>query len=61
VTLVAVPDRPGVARAVFGPLAEAGVNVDMIVQNVGHGGATDLSFTVPRADLGRADRVSRRL
>jgi aspartate kinase len=57
VTLVAVPDRPGVARAVFGPLAEAGVNVDMIVQNVGHGGATDLSFTVPRADLGRADRV----
>jgi aspartate kinase len=57
VTLVAVPDRPGVARAVFGPLAEAGVNVDMIVQNVGHDGATDLSFTVPRADLGRADRV----
>jgi aspartate kinase len=57
VTLVAVPDRPGVARSVFGPLAEAGVNVDMIVQNVGHGGATDLSFTVPRADLGRADRV----
>jgi len=57
VTLVAVPDRPGVAHAVFGPLAEAGVNVDMIVQNVGHGGATDLSFTVPRADLRRADRV----
>ncbi|HYN68755.1 MAG TPA: aspartate kinase [Candidatus Eisenbacteria bacterium] len=57
VTLVAVPDRPGVARAVFGPLAESGVNVDMIVQNVGHGGATDLSFTVPRADLGRAERV----
>jgi aspartate kinase len=57
VKLVAVPVRPGVARSVFGPLAEAGVNVDMIVQNVGHGGATDLSFTVPRADLGRADRV----
>jgi aspartate kinase len=57
VTLVAVPDRPGVARSVFEPLAEAGINVDMIVQNVGHGGATDLSFTVPRAELGRAKKV----
>jgi aspartate kinase len=57
VTLVAVPDRPGVARSVFGPLAEDGINVDMIVQNVGHGGATDLSFTVPRADLAQAERV----
>src|SRR3989304_3539220 len=49
VTLVAVPDRPGVARTVFEPLAEAGINVDMIVQNVGHGGATDMSLTAPRA------------
>ncbi len=57
VTLIAVPDRPGVARAVFDPLAEAGINVDMIVQNVGHDGATDLSFTVPRNELGRAERV----
>jgi len=57
VTLVAVPDRPGVARSVFGPLAEAGVNVDMIVQNVGHAGTTDLSFTVPRAELATARRV----
>ncbi len=57
VTLVAVPDRPGVARSVFVPLADAGINVDMIVQNVGHGGATDLSFTVPRAELGRAKKV----
>jgi aspartate kinase len=57
VTLVAVPDRPGVARSVFEPLAEAGINVDMIVQNVGHGGATDMSFTVPRAELGRAKKV----
>jgi aspartate kinase len=57
ITLVAVPDRPGVARSVFDPLAEAGINVDMIVQNVGHGGATDLSFTVPRNELGRAERV----
>ena len=47
VTLVGVPDRPGIARAVFDPLAESGINIDLIVQNVGHAGATDLSFTVP--------------
>jgi aspartate kinase len=57
VTLLAVPDRPGIARAVFAPLADAGINVDMIVQNVGHDGATDLSFTVPRGELARAERV----
>jgi len=57
VTLVEVPDRPGVAAAVFEPLAEAGINVDMIVQNIGHGGATDLSFTIPAVDLARAKRV----
>ncbi|HEX7472423.1 MAG TPA: aspartate kinase [Candidatus Limnocylindrales bacterium] len=57
VTLVEVPDRPGVARAVFEPLAEAGINVDMIVQNVGHHGATDLSFTIPRVELARAKRL----
>jgi len=57
VTLLAVPDRPGIARAVFGPLADAGINVDMIVQNVGHDGATDISFTVPRVELARAERV----
>ena len=56
-TLVAVPDRPGVARAVFAPLADAGINVDMIVQNIGHGGATDLSFTVQATDLSAARRV----
>ncbi len=57
VTVVAVPDRPGVARTLFDPLAEAGINVDMIVQNVGHGGATDLSFTVPRVELAKAKKV----
>ncbi len=57
VTLVEVPDRPGVARAVFGPLADAGINVDMIVQNVGHGAATDLSFTIPRVELAKAKRL----
>jgi aspartate kinase len=57
VTLVEVPDRPGVAAHVFEPLAEAGINVDMIVQNVGHGGATDLSFTVPRVELATTKRI----
>ena len=57
VTILAVPDRPGVARIVFEPLAEAGINVDMIVQNVGHDGATDVSFTVPREQLARAGKV----
>jgi aspartate kinase len=57
VTLVAVPDRPGVARSVFEPLGEAGINVDMIVQNVSHSGTTDLSFTVGATDLARARRL----
>jgi aspartate kinase len=57
VTLVEVPDRPGVAAHVFEPLAEAGINVDMIVQNVGHGGATDLSFTVPQVELATTKRI----
>jgi aspartate kinase len=57
VTLVEVPDRPGVAATVFQPLADAGINVDMIVQNVGHRGATDLSFTIPRVELARAKRI----
>jgi aspartate kinase len=57
ITLVEVPDKPGVARGVFGPLADSGINVDMIVQNVGHGGATDLSFTIPRVELAKAKRI----
>src|SRR3954454_10477541 len=57
VTVVAVPDRPGVAAHVFGSLAEAGINVDMIVQNIGHGGATDLSFTIPQVELAKAKRI----
>jgi aspartate kinase len=57
VTLLAVPDKPGVARRVFTPLADEGVNVDLIVQNVSHAGTTDLSFTVNATDLGRARRV----
>jgi aspartate kinase len=57
VTVVAVPVRPGIARSLFDPLADAGVNVDMIVQNVGHGGETDLSFTVPRVELGKTKKT----
>jgi aspartate kinase len=54
VTLVRVPDRPGIAASIFGPLADASINVDMIVQNVSEDGkATDLTFTVPKDDLPR--------
>ncbi|MEY4880314.1 MAG: hypothetical protein RJB62_1783, partial [Pseudomonadota bacterium] len=55
ITLLRVPDQPGVAAAIFGPLADAGVNVDMIVQNVSEDGRkTDLTFTVNRSELDRA-------
>ena len=60
VTLVAVPDRPGVAARIFNSLADRSINVDMIVQNVSHGAgapATDLSFTVDKADLLKARKV----
>ncbi|OJX67254.1 aspartate kinase [Magnetospirillum sp. 64-120] len=58
ITLVKVADRPGVAAAIFGPLADAAVNVDMIVQNVSEDGkSTDLTFTVGKADLDRAKKV----
>ena len=57
ITLTAVPDRPGAVAAIFAPLADAGINVDMIIQNIAHrpkggeGGSTDVTFTVPAADL----------
>jgi aspartate kinase len=55
ITLRRVADRPGIAAAIFGPLAEAGINVDMIVQNVSEDGATtDITFTVPTADFDAA-------
>ncbi len=57
VTMVAVPDKPGIARSVFDPLSAANINVDMIVQNVSHDGTTDLSFTTSRADLAAARPV----
>jgi aspartate kinase len=55
ITLLRVADRPGVAAAIFGSLADASINVDMIVQNVSYDGkSTDLTFTIGRADLDRA-------
>ena len=51
ITLLRVADRPGVAAGIFGPLAEAAINVDMIVQNVSEDGKTDLTFTVGKRDL----------
>jgi aspartate kinase len=57
VTLDEVPDRPGIAAAIFKAVAAEGIHVDMIVQNVSHDGRTDLSFTLPRVDLPRVDAV----
>jgi aspartate kinase len=57
VTIGGVPDKPGVVAAIFGPLADAGINVDMIVQNVANDGTTDVTFTVPRTELIRARTV----
>lgn len=55
VTLTAVPDQPGAVATIFSPLADANINVDMIVQNVAHSsGSTDVTFTVPQAELARA-------
>ena len=58
ITLTRVPDRPGVAASIFGPLADANINVDMIVQNVSESGdSTDMTFTVTKGDLVRAEKV----
>jgi aspartate kinase len=57
ITLEGVPDRPGVAATIFKAIAAEGISVDMIVQNVSHEAATDLSFTAPRSDLARLHDV----
>jgi len=61
VTVVAVPDRPGISAALFEPLAAANVNVDMIVQNTSHDGTTDISFTMPKADFAAAESIVARV
>ena len=57
VTMLGVPDRPGIAGRMFRPLADAGIHIDMIVQNVSSAGQTDISFTLPKADLANAEPV----
>jgi aspartate kinase len=59
ITVHDVPDRPGIAYAILGPIADASIDVDVIVQNVGHDGMTDLSFTLNRADYPRALKLLR--
>jgi len=61
VTIIRVPDRPGIAARIMRGVAEHGINVDMIVQNVSHGGTTDISFTVPKSDLSSAMVVLEKL
>jgi aspartate kinase len=60
-TVAGVPDRPGIAAAILGPIGEANIEVDMIVQNVGADGTTDFTFTVHRNDHERALEIGRRL
>ncbi|MFD1510702.1 aspartate kinase [Lacimonas salitolerans] len=56
-TLVSVADRPGIAAAIFGPLAEAGINVDMIIQNIADEGRTDMTFSCPVDQVKRAEKA----
>src|SRR5205814_3423784 len=57
ITVHDVPDRPGIAYAILGPIADASIDVDVIVQNVGHDGMTDFSFTVHRNDAAKAMKI----
>lgn len=61
ITIIGVPDRPGIAARIFGPVAEANIIVDMIIQNVSQASLTDISFTVPRVDLGKAVTLVQRV
>jgi len=61
ITVCDVPDRPGIAAKIFNHLAEKGVNVDMIVQNVSHTRQTDISFTVGKADAKKALRLTKKI
>lgn len=56
-TLISIADRPGIAAAIFGPLAEAGINVDMIVQNISEEGRTDMTFSCPVDQVARAEKA----
>ena len=56
-TVLGVPDRPGIAYQILGPIADANIDVDMIIQNVGHDGTTDFSFTVNRSEFARTKKL----
>jgi len=60
VTVIRVPDKPGTASKIFGPIAEANIIVDMIIQNASADGSTDLTFTVPKADMKKALEIVRK-
>lgn len=57
ITIIGVPDKPGIAYKIFGTVANDNIVVDMIIQNTGQGGLTDISFTVPRTDLDKAVKI----
>jgi aspartate kinase len=61
ITFIGVPDHPGIASRIFGPIGAANILVDMIIQNVGQGDLTDLSFTIPRGDLHKAVDLANRI
>ncbi len=56
-TLISVADRPGIAATIFGALSDAGVNVDMIIQNISEEGRTDMTFSCPTDEVGRAEQA----
>jgi len=57
ISVMGVPDMPGIAAQIFSPLSAANITVDMIIQNVSHEGATDMTFTVPRSDFKKALKI----
>jgi aspartate kinase len=59
ISVMSVPDRPGIAYAILGPIADANIDVDMIIQNAGVDGKTDFSFTVPRNDYAKAMEIAK--
>lgn len=61
ITLKKVPDQPGIAAKIFIPISEAGILVDMIIQNTRAGGQTDLTFTVPKADFEKALEIEKKV
>lgn len=57
ISVLRVPDKPGIAAKIFSPLSHANITVDMIIQNVSHEGYTDLTFTVPKSDFKKALKI----